>query len=329
MQKEFNWGVIGTGIIANEMAVALANIGKKLYAVVNRTYEKGLKFAEKYDVPNIYKTYDEFFADDKIDIVYVTTPHNTHFEYVKRALNSGKHVLCEKSIMLNSSELDECIKLADEKGLILAEAMTIFNMPIYDELNNIVKSGKLGPVRMIQANFGSYKEYDMNNRFFNRNLAGGALLDIGVYALSIVRMFMTETPKNVLSQVKFAPTNVDEQASIILMNDKQEMATVSLTLHSKQPKRVVIAFEKAYIEIVDYPRAESAKIFYTESGKVETIQIGDTLKALEYEMINMEKSVLDNKNYMKLDFSKDVMDIMTNLRKNWGLIYTEEEYKNR
>lgn len=325
MKKELNWGVIGTGVIANEMAIALANRGKKLYAVVNRTYENGVKFAEKYDIPNIYKTYDEFFLDDNIDIVYVTTPHNTHFEYVKKALHAGKHVLCEKSIMLNSSELDECIKLSKEKGLILAEAMTIFNMPLYDELKRIVVSGKLGSVRMIQANFGSYKEYDMTNRFFNRNLAGGALLDIGVYSLSIVRLFMTENPKNILSQVKFAPSNVDEQASIILMNDKQEMATISLTLHSKQPKRVVIAFEKAYIEIVDYPRAEEAKIFYTESGEIETIKTGETLRALEYEMINMEKSVLDNKNYMKLDLSKDVMDIMTKLRKDWGLVYPEEE----
>ena len=98
---------------------------------------------------------------------------------------------------------------------------------------DIVERGDLGEVRMIQMNFGSYKEYNMKNRFFNMNLAGGALLDIGVYAISFVRWFMSSKPNQVLSQVKYAPTGVDEQAGILLMNDEQEMATISLTLHSK------------------------------------------------------------------------------------------------
>ena len=126
-----------------------------------------------------------------MDIIYISTPHNTHINYLRKALAAGKHVLCEKSITLNSEELAEAIQLAEENHVKLAEAMTIFHMPIYRKLSEIVESGKLGPLKVIQMNFGSYKEYDMTNRFFNRNLAGGALLDIGVYALSFVRWFMT------------------------------------------------------------------------------------------------------------------------------------------
>ena len=103
---------------------------------------------------------------------------------MRKALANGKHVLCEKSITLNADELDEAIKLAEENHVILAEAMTIFHMPIYRKLSEIIATGKLGELKLIQMNFGSYKEYDMTNRFFNRQLAGGALLDIGVYALS-------------------------------------------------------------------------------------------------------------------------------------------------
>ena len=325
MNKELKWAVLGTGVIANEMAQALENMGKKLYAVGNRTYSKAVEFAEKYNVEKVYNRYDEAFEDENVDIIYLTTPHNTHRSFMKKALDAGKHVLCEKSITLNSEELMESVKIAEEKGLILGEAMTIYNMPLYKKLNEIVKLGKLGAVRMIQINFGSYKDYDMNNRFFSRQLAGGALLDIGVYSISLARLFMTSKPDNILSQVKFAPTGVDEQAGILMMNKEQEMATIALTLHAKQPKRAVIACEKAYIEIMEYPRADRAKIVYTETGEIEDVVEGDTGKALQYELRNMEESVISGKNIMNLGNTIDVMDIMTEIRKNWGMVYPEEE----
>lgn len=126
-----------------------------------------------------------------------------------------------KSITLNSEELEEAIKLAKENNVVLAEAMTIYHMPIYKALNEKIQSGDLGELRLLQMNFGSYKEYNMKNRFFNRNLAGGAMLDIGVYALSFVRWFMTSCPNEVLSQVKYAQTGVDEQASILLKTKRK------------------------------------------------------------------------------------------------------------
>ena len=325
MNKELKWAVLGTGVIANEMAQALENMGKKLYAVGNRTYSKAVEFAEKYNVEKVYNRYDEAFEDENVDIIYLTTPHNTHRSFMKKALDAGKHVLCEKSITLNSEELMESVKIAEEKGLILGEAMTIYNMPLYKKLNEIVRLGKLGAVRMIQINFGSYKDYDMNNRFFSRQLAGGALLDIGVYSISLARLFMTSKPDNILSQVKFAPTGVDEQAGILMMNREQEMATISLTLHSKQPKRAVIACEKAYIEIMEYPRADRAKIVYTETGEIEGIVEGDSRKALQYGLRSMEESVISGKNIMNLGNTIDVMDIMTEIRENWGMVYPEEE----
>lgn len=168
----------------------------------------------------------------------------------------------------------EAIQLAEENHVKLAEAMTIFHMPIYRKLSEIVESGKLGPLKVIQMNFGSYKEYDMTNRFFNRNLAGGALLDIGVYALSFVRWFMTSQPTEMVSQVKLAPTGVDEQAGILLTNVEGEMATVTLSLHAKQPKRGTIAYDKGYIELYEYPRGQKRsslirKMAHKKSSKQE------------------------------------------------------------
>lgn len=324
-QINYKWASLGTGVIANELAQAMEALGGKLYSVANRTYDKGVAFAEKYGIEKVYQEIDEVFEDPEVDIIYISTPHNTHINYLRKALAAGKHVLCEKSITLNSEELAEAIQLAEENHVKLAEAMTIFHMPIYRKLSEIVDSGKLGPLKVIQMNFGSYKEYDMTNRFFNRNLAGGALLDIGVYALSLVRWFMTSQPTDMVSQVKLAPTGVDEQAGILLTNAEGEMATVTLSLHAKQPKRCTIAYDKGYIELYEYPRGQRAVITYTEDGSQEVIKSGETAKALQYEVLDMEAAVSGRENHLYLNYSRDVMELMTQLRKDWGLVYPEEE----
>lgn len=324
--KELNWAVLGTGVIANEMAMTLQKMGKRLYAVANRTHEKAVRFGEKYGVTKVYDHMDDIFTDPDVDIIYLTTPHNTHYPFMRKALQNGKHLLVEKSITLNSAELEEAVSLAREKGLVLAEAMTIWHMPLYKKLWSIVESGELGKVQIITANFGSFKEYNMENRFFNRNLAGGALLDIGVYALSIVRSFMAGKPAHVVSQMLPAPTGVDEQATILLQNDLGQMATVALSLHSKQPKRTMISCEKGYIEIMEYPRADKAIIVDAVTGITREITEGKTADALYYEMQDMEHAVLTgDQSVMLLPYSRDVMSIMTALRNDWNLTYPEEE----
>lgn len=327
MRDDFNWAVLGTGVIANEMAQALGKMNKKLYAVGNRTHQKALDFAQKYDVQKVYDNIDDMFVDENVDIIYITSPHNTHYKFMKKALENGKHILVEKSITLNSRELDDMIALANKNNLILAEAMTIWHMPIYKKLWKIVQSEELGKVQMITMNFGSFKEYNMENRFFNMNLAGGAMLDIGVYALSIVRSFMSEKPDEILSQWKASLTGSDEQATVLLKNRQQQMATVALTMHSKQPKRAMISCEKGYIEIMEYPRADKAIIVDAQTGAVTKLESGTTENALYYEIMDMENAVkTGDPSAMCLAYTKDVMDIMTKLRKDWNMKYPGEEW---
>lgn len=325
-EKELNWAVLGVGVIANEMAQALSKMGKQLYAVGNRTHEKAVSFANKYGIKKVYDRVEDMFLDENVDIIYITSPHNTHYPFMNAALRHGKHILVEKSITLNSRELDEMTALAKENHLILAEAMTIWHMPLYKKLWDMVESGELGKVQMITVNFGSFKEYNMKNRFFNMNLAGGALLDIGVYALSIVRSFMKDTPKMVSSQWLPSPTGSDEQATILLKNTDSQMAAVALSMHSKQPKRAMISCEKGYIEIMEFPRASKAVLVDAETGEKKEYVAGETENALYYEMTDMEEAVRRGDNsIMKLSFSQDVMNIMTNLRKDWGMQYPGEE----
>ena len=164
--RDVRWAVLGCGAIANEFAQTMQNHRRKIYAIANRTRKKAVYYAEKYSVAKVYEDYNDIFQDDQVDIIYIATPHNTHIQFLKEALKQGKHVLCEKSITLNSKELNEAIELADKNNVILAEAMTLYHMPLYKKLDEIVNGGQLGQVNIITMNFGSFKEYDMNNRFF-------------------------------------------------------------------------------------------------------------------------------------------------------------------
>ncbi|MDY2789556.1 MAG: Gfo/Idh/MocA family oxidoreductase [Lachnospiraceae bacterium] len=321
----YRWATLGCGVIAHQLAEAMKAQGATLYSVANRTKAKAEQFAAQYGIEKVYDTIEEVFEDENVDVIYISTPHNTHLPYLKQALAAGKHVLCEKSITLNSKELAEAAALAKENHVILAEAMTIYHMPIYKELQKRIQAGEFGPLKLIQMNFGSYKEYDMENRFFNRHLAGGAMLDIGVYALSFVRYFMSSKPEEVLSQVTYAPSGVDEEAGILLKNKEQEMATVLLSLHAKQPKRGMLSFDRAYVELYEYPRGEEAVITYTEDGHQEVVRAGKTAQALEYEVVDMEAAIAGEADEMQFALTEDVMDLMTTIRAQWGLTYPEEE----
>ena len=320
------WAVIGCGVIANQMAQSLALAGRTLAGVANRTHDKAVAFAERYGVPRVYDTFEDLYADPDIDAIYITTPHNTHITYLRGALAAGKHVLCEKSITLNSDELTEVRAIAAEHGVQLMDATTIAHMPLFHELRSRAKAGEFGAMNLAQINFGSYKAYgDLTNRFYNPKLAGGAMLDIGVYALTAARLFMASQPSEVVSLANLASTGVDQTSGFVTCNAEGQLGVFSLSLHSKQPKRAMISFDKCYIEIMNYPRADAAKIVWTEDGRVEEVHEGIEAYALCYEMADLESAVAGDAEKMQLiDYATDVMDIMTRLRRDWGVVYPEE-----
>ena len=315
--------IIGPGTIANEFAKSLNEEVGEVYGVWGRKFDKAKEFAKNHNVKNVYKDLNEMLKDENIDVVYVATPHSNHHEYVIESLKNNKHVICEKAITVNGKQLKEIKDLANEKNLIVTEAMTIFHMPLYKKLGEIVKNGDLGKIKMIQVNFGSLKEYDVTNRFFSPDLAGGALLDIGTYALSYARYFLSSQPEEILTTVKKFETGVDEQSGIILKNKEDEMAVIPLTMRAKQPKRGIVCGEKAYITVENFPRAERATITYPD-GRVETIECGETSKALIYEIKDMIDYIEKKKDNDTLELSTDVVGIMDNVREQWGLKYTFE-----
>ncbi|MDY2777907.1 MAG: Gfo/Idh/MocA family oxidoreductase [Collinsella sp.] len=321
------WGIIGCGVMAEQMALSLALAGRSIQGIANRTRAKAEAFAATHDIERVYETFEELYEDPSIDVVYITTPHNTHIDFLRGALSHGKHVLCEKAITLNSAELDEARALAREHGVVLMDATTVLHMPLYDALLSRMKEGEFGRLRLAQVNFGSYHPYeDVESRFWNRGLAGGAMLDIGVYAISVARLFMESQPREVVSLANLFKTGVDEESGFVTRNEEGQLGVFSLTMHAKQPKRATLCFDECYIEIMAYPRADRATIVWTQGGVREEVRVGEEAYALCYEVANLESAVAGDRSKLAVtDRAADVMELMTRLRAEWGVVYPEEE----
>ncbi|WP_214805780.1 MULTISPECIES: Gfo/Idh/MocA family protein [unclassified Exiguobacterium] len=322
--EQVNWGIVGPGGIAAEFAAAIKEVNGRIFGVWGRNTDKTNRFAEQFGIEQVYADTESMFQDGRIDVVYIATPHSVHYSYIVDALNAGKHVLCEKAITMNSTQLQEVIQLAQAKDLILAEAMTIYHMPLYRKLHEVIDQGKIGKISMVNVTFGSSKEDDPTNRFFNPDLAGGAMLDIGTYALSFTRLFLSSQPTELHTTLKKYKTGVDEQSGIVMKNNQEELAVVSLAMRAKMPKRGIVAGEKGFITVDDFPRADKATITYTADGTVETIEAGDTGKALVYEVEAMNEMVMNGRENWTLPLSRQVMSLMDEARQQWDLSYAFE-----
>ena len=316
--NKVKWAMVGTGIIGNEFAKAFNANNAELIAVGSRTKEKAQAFADKYDIPKAYGSYDEVYGDEEIDVVYFGTPNSHHAQNMIDALNAGKHVFCEKAITMNKKELDEVIELATKKNLIVAEAMTIYHMPVYHEIKHRIDNGEFGDLKLATAYFGSLKDEDPNQRFFNPELGGGALLDIGVYALSFVQFFLNSNPVEFNTIVQMHPSGVDDKSTISYTTEDKTLANVILSFRGKLPKQGVVACELAHITFNEYPRADQALITYHD-GKTEVVNAGDTNQALNYEVENISKTILTGDDFTNIDNTIRVNYLMDKAASEWGM----------
>ncbi|WP_284706734.1 Gfo/Idh/MocA family protein [Latilactobacillus sakei] len=319
-----NWGIMGLGNIAGSFATYFNQPDGQIYGAASRSLEKATAFTQQYHIPHAYGSYAEMLADPAIDIIYVATPHNYHFDGIMASLNAGKHVFCEKAITMNRRELNAAKALAAEKHLILAEAMTIYHMPLFAEIEHQQVTQDLGALKSIQVTFGSFKELDPTNRFFNPELAGGAMLDIGVYALAFARRMLSAKPELIATQWVPSESGVDQQSTLLLNNAHQEMVTVTLNLHAKMPKQGVLVYEKGYVTVDDYPRPDKAQLTFPD-GTTQIIQAGDATNAMNYELHDFQEVVRGHQANDTLALTSDVMDIMTDARAQWGFVYSFEQ----
>lgn len=286
MSHKIKWGIIGLGGIAHGFANVFQSENAELVAVGSRSIEKAQQFAAQYQISKAYGSYEELYADPEIEVIYLATPNSLHAQNMMDILNAGKHVLCEKAITMNKVELDEVLAFAHEKNLIVAEAMTIYHMPIFKQIKKRIQAKEFGELKLATAYFGSLQEEDPKNRFFNPDLGGGALLDVGVYALSFVQYFLDADPIDLKTIAQLYESGVDEMSTISYSTTEGTLGNVVLSFRGKLPKQGIIVCENAYITFQDYPRADEAVITHSD-GKTETVTAGNTADAMRYEMENL------------------------------------------
>lgn len=308
-----NWGIMGLGAITHDFAQSMKALGRRPYAVASRELARAEQFQTEYDVPVAYDSYEELVKDDKVDIVYIATVNSQHLKNIMLCLENGKHVMCEKAIWGDFAELQQAKELAEKNGLMLCEGMTIFHMPIMKKVRQMVDDGELGIIKFVEAELGSLKDDDPKNRFFSKELGGGAMLDIGTYGLSFVSYFLSGEITHVKNTMSRYRTGVDESWSISLKSSTQQVASVNLTFRAKLPKRGIIAGDKAYITIDNYVRAEEA-VMVMPDGKQTVIRAGETARAMQYEILDAEKAV-ETKDYscIYLDKTMQVVGLMGKL----------------
>ena len=311
------WGIMGLGHIAHEFADALVT-RQGIFAVASRSPEKARAFQERYGAERAYGSYEELLADKDVEAVYVATVNARHLADIRACLEAGKHVLCEKAIWGNAAELTEMAELARERGLVLAEAMTIYHMPIFKKIAQMIDDGELGRIKMVKADLGSLKEDDPTNRFFNPELGGGAMLDIGTYALSFLRYFLRGSFVEVSCVTQAYPTGVDEMWAIGVRTDEDQLGCANLTFRAKLPKRAIVAGDKAYVTVDNYVRAEAATLVFPD-GTSRQIECGKTADALSYEIEDFERAVeKGERSATYLDQTLDVVRTMDALLADHG-----------
>ena len=246
--QEFHWGILGPGGIAQAFAKDLALIqGHTIAAVGSRSLENAQKFSETFG-GTAYGSYQELVADPTVDAIYVATPHPAHHDNVILALNAGKPVLCEKPFAVNSKEAQAMIEAASRNSVALMEAMWARFLPHYAKVREIVDSGVLGPILSIHAEHGQRLADKGIARLIDPELAGGALLDLGIYPISFAHMILGN-PSHITSKAVMTEKGVDAQTSMIFSYDSGAQAVLTTTMIEQTPCRAVVAGLHGWLEI--------------------------------------------------------------------------------
>lgn len=330
--KIFNWGIIGAGIIAEKMADALyQNQNSKLLAVASKSSDRAKNFAEKNKVP-IACTYTEIVNNKDIDIIYVATTHNFHFENAKLALENGKHLLVEKAFTVNAKEAENLAKLAADRKLFLMEAIWVRFLPSYKLLKKMLMDGIIGEIKQINVSFGNFVPPMFEKRLTDPDLAGGVTLDMGIYPISFVCFMMGELPSEAKSMTRFSDLGVDEISDYMFKFPSGCMATINTSYNLEMKRTAMIYGSKGYIE---FPEFQSGEKFYihTHNG---TNEIESTKEIIEknytngfiYQVEEVVKCIGAGKtesSIIPVQETIDIMKLMDGMRAEWGLKYPFEK----
>jgi predicted dehydrogenase len=313
MTEALRWGIISTGGIAHTFANDLQFTDSGVaVAVGSRTLAAAERFGDEFDIARRYGSYEELVSDPEVDCVYVGSPHPMHHENALLAMAHGKPVLVEKAFTMTENEANELIRVARAKNLFLMEAMWTRCLPHIAAVNELIAAGELGDIVAVQADHGQYFDYDPTSRWFNPDLGGGALLDLGVYPVSFASMLLGP-PTKIEKMIEWAPTGVDRQVSMIFGYDNGAQAYLNTTADAKTPTTATISGTKARIEIDGDFYAPSAFSLITRTGAARRFEFATRGRGLHYEAAEAARCIqsgLTESPLMPLDESASIMRTM-------------------
>lgn len=318
--------ILGAGTIAATVADTLRQVDDiECYAIASRDIEKAQDFAERFGFKKAYGSYEDMVKDGDAELVYIAVPHSHHAEYMKLCIEHGKNVLCEKSFTQNAAQAKEIVKLAKEKGVYLAEAMWTRYMPSRKQIDDVLASGVIGDIHMMTANL-SY-DIDRKPRILDPLLAGGALLDVGVYGINFALMHMGDDIKKIDSSVQMSTIGVDEQESITIHYADGRMAVLTHGVYSRSDRKGIFYGEKGYVIVENINNPNSIKIYNDEDKLLDEIVVPNQISGYEYQFLEASDCINEGRTEsisMPLEESIHMMEIMDEIREDWGLVYPNE-----
>jgi len=356
--SKIRWGILSTGKIAHQFVQGLRHLPEaEVAAVGSRTAEAAAKFADQYGIPRRHPSYAALAADPEVDVVYIGTPHNLHAENTILCLEAGKAVLCEKPFALNAALAERMIATARARSLFLMEALWTRFLPAAIELRRLVNEGVVGEPRMLEASFGFTAPYDPAGRLFNPELGGGALLDLGIYPLSMA-YFLFGKPNRIVSLADLGKTGVDERAGVVLSYPGGRIAVLHFSLTTDLPTDLTVMGAagriRAHAPIFRPDALTITKPLFPRAGQSRTaivarrvfrqpwgarlkkhlpVETSRTVKmpyagnGYNYEAAEVMRVLREGRTEsprMPLDESLEIMRTMDKIRALWGLRYPGE-----
>lgn len=325
--KKINVAILGTGAIANTLAKAFSQEENAcLYAVGSRNLEKSKAFADTYHIPNAYGSYTDAINDKNVDLIYVATPHSMHYEQTREALLAGKNVLCEKPICVNAKQAEELFSLAKEKNLFLSEAMWTRFLPAVKTVQKLLSDGIIGAPKFLTASL-AFNASD-ERRMTDPALAGGMLLDCGIYLITSSVLLFGKDFTDMTSNVILSDENVDLRSVTTLSYPDGKLATLLMLMDCEFEDRMMIGGETGYLAI-DVPfNWQNIRVYDKNKALVETVELpAQTAGGYEYEVKAVCNAILNGEPYCKEAPPEEILFVlrkMDALREQWGVRYPFE-----
>lgn len=327
--KKIRWGVLSTGKIAHTFAKALQAVeGAELYAVSSRSAEKAAAFAKQYGFEKSFGSAAEMLADPNVDVVYICSPMSCHYADSLACLNAGKKVLCEKTLTLNGNQLDEILELAGRKNLFFMEAMWMKCLTAFLQAKKWVEEGRIGRVKLIKADFLSLCEDDSENRLFRNDLGGGALLDLGVYPITLAMSILGNFPEKI-SAVGVMKNGVDYDTMITLRYSSGAAAALACAFDCKGDNGAYIIGENGMISLENWFFCEqTARLYDSGNRLVEEKYFPHKPNGYEHEIIEVNRCL--NEGLLQSPLvpqheSRCVMTVIDEVKRQLGLKFDGEK----